>query len=208
MQMSSVCVFSFCPPVFISFLFTPSKSHHLLRSHPPSLNRLGGSSHDQACHPGNYLALSNKAATDSNEEWNIKERRCLCGGGSSGSSTQETERRSESSGSWQRQRSAFHSYINISNVGNRAQHVRVHRSVFICITQPACPLLAAGILDGGCSATSTRLWDSAVLSLSAGGWRFLLRVSPKVRGRKCVDLNALWSWSTSGAVIRRCHALL
>lgn len=57
----------------------------------------------------------------------------------------------------QQQRSAFHSYINITNVGNRAQHVRVHQSVFICITQPACPLLAAGILDGGCSSTSTRL---------------------------------------------------
>lgn len=56
----------------------------------------------------------------------------------------------------QRQRSALRSYINITNVGNRAKHVRVHPSVFICITQPACPLLAAALLDGGCSATSTR----------------------------------------------------
>lgn len=99
MQTSSVCVFCFGPPAFICFLFTPPVSRHLLLPSlpfPSSLNRLGGSSHDQACQPGNYLALSNKAATDSNEEWNIKERRCLR---SDGSSTQETQRRSEGSGS-------------------------------------------------------------------------------------------------------------
>lgn len=90
----------------------------------------------------------------------------------------------------QRQHSAFHSYINITNVGNRAEHVRVHPSVFICITQPACPLLAAGILDGGCSATSTR---EAPLYCQTWLMRFLLRVSPKVRGWKCMNPNVLWS---------------
>lgn len=98
MQTSSGCVlFSFSCfyllPVYALRLPPPSP---LPLSLPSSLNRLGGSSHDQACQPGNYLALSNKAATDSNEEWNIKERHCLC---SDGSSTQETQRRSESSGS-------------------------------------------------------------------------------------------------------------
>lgn len=80
-QASSVCVFCFCPLAFICFLFTPATFS--AASLPPSLNWLGGSSHDQACQPGNYLALSNKAATDSNEEWNIKERHCLCSDGSS-----------------------------------------------------------------------------------------------------------------------------
>lgn len=78
-------------PVYVFQLPPPSL---LPPSLPSSLNRLGGSSLDQACQPGNYLALSNKAATDSNEEWNIKERRRLC---SDGSSTRETQRRSESS---------------------------------------------------------------------------------------------------------------
>lgn len=98
MQTSSVCVLflSSCfylLPVYAFWLPPPSS---LPPSLPSSHNWLGGSSHDQACQPGNYLALSNKAATDSNEEWNIKECRCLC---SDGSSTQETQRRSESSGS-------------------------------------------------------------------------------------------------------------
>lgn len=90
----------------------------------------------------------------------------------------------------QRQHSAFHSYINITNVGNRVEHVRVHPSVGICITQPACPLLAAGILDGGCSATSTA---AAPLCCQTLLMCFLLRASPKVRGRKCMNPNVLWS---------------
>lgn len=45
---------------------------------------------------------------------------------------------------------------NITNGGNRAKHAQVHSSVFICITYPTCPLIARGILDGGCSATLTR----------------------------------------------------
>lgn len=145
--------------LFPSCLRVPTPATFSTPSLPPlplCLNWLGGSSHDQACHPGNYLALSNKAAADSNEQWNIKERRCLCRRGSPAS---ETERRSERSGELRGgsdKRSALHSYINITNVGNRAKHVRVHPSVFICITQPACPLLAAALLDGGCSATSTR----------------------------------------------------
>lgn len=67
------------------------------RSVPRSLPLLWfcRSSHDQARYPSNYLALSNKATTDSNEEWNIKDRHCLC---SHYLSAQETERRSESSG--------------------------------------------------------------------------------------------------------------
>lgn len=106
----------------------------------------------------------------------------------------------------QRQHSAFHSYINITNVGNRAEHVRVHPSVFICITQPACPLLAAGILDGGCSATSTR---EAPLYCQTWLMRFLLRVSPKVRGWKCMNPNGLWSChECSGHPVLPCSSFI
>lgn len=91
----------------------------------------------------------------------------------------------------QRQHSAFHSYINITNVGNRGEHVRVHPSVLICITQPAWPLLAA-IRDGGCRATAT---GEAPLCCQTLPRCFLLRVSPKVRGRKCPNPN----------VLRSCH---
>lgn len=108
-----VCVLCFCPPAFFFFFclcvpipisspiptaqLSPTPLNHSLFSSLPPSPRLWfcRSSHDQARYPGNYLALSNKTTTDSNEEWNIKDQHCLC---SHYLSTQETERRSESSG--------------------------------------------------------------------------------------------------------------
>lgn len=101
-----VCVFCFGPPAFFSVYALPFPSSLTAQYTPllpktPSIPRslpllwFCRSSHDQARYPSNYLALSNKATTDSNEEWNIKDRHCLC---SHYLSAQETERRSESSG--------------------------------------------------------------------------------------------------------------
>lgn len=56
--------------VCLGFIYSPFSSLYS----PPFLP---DSSHDQAGTHCNYLALSTKAATDSYEEWNIKERRCL-----------------------------------------------------------------------------------------------------------------------------------
>lgn len=71
-------LFVFVPQLLLMFF---SCSHFHLPIQPSSLLlsflRFCRSSHDQARYPGNYLALSNKATTDSNEEWNIKEQRCL-----------------------------------------------------------------------------------------------------------------------------------
>lgn len=74
-----VCVFCFGPPAF--FLFMHCHFHLLSQpSTPPLLPKTRSvprslpllwfcrSSHDQARYPSNYLALSNKATTDSNEE--------------------------------------------------------------------------------------------------------------------------------------------
>lgn len=52
-------------PSFHVFVSTISISHLIPTAQAPPSHH---PSHDQARYPGNYLALSNKATTDSNEE--------------------------------------------------------------------------------------------------------------------------------------------
>lgn len=191
MQTSSVCVFCFRSPALLCFLFTPSNSRHLLHSLHPSLHPSTG-----------WAGVHMIKAASQVITWHCQIKRPLIQMRSeisksvvASAATAHPRRRrrgdlrAQGAAGRQRQHSASHSYINITNVGNRAEHVRVHPSVFICITQPACPLLAAGILDGGCSATSTReapLCCQTLLMCCS-----LLRVSPKVKGRKCMNPNVL-----------------
>lgn len=183
-------MFCFRSPAFICFLFTPCVSRHLLRSLFPSLPPSTGWAGVHMIKPASQVIT-----------WRCQIKRPLIQMRSeisksviASAATAHPRRRrrgdlrARGAAGRQRQHSAFHSYINITNVGNRAEHVRVHPSVFICITQPACPLLAAGILDGGYSATSTR---EAPLCCQSLLMCFLLRISPKVRGRKRMNPNVL-----------------
>lgn len=153
MQISSVCGFCFRPSAFICFLFMPSDSRHLLHSLPPSTGWAGV----------HMIKPARQVITWRCQiKWPLIQMRSEISKSLVASTAtahpcrrRRGDLRARGAAGRQRQHSAFHSYINITNVGNRVEHVRVHPSVGICITQPACPLLAAGILDGGCSATST-----------------------------------------------------
>lgn len=173
------CLFCFCPRAFFPFLFTCSH-FHLLHAIPRARLSLPPlwfcrSSHDQARYPGNYPALSNKETTDSNEEWNIKDRRCLC---SHYLSTQETERRSESSGTCSEATTTLSlpfldTYHQWKQKRQTCPGSQVTAHLFVLHT---CLLLARRILYSGHSATLTR----GILLYSS---TFLL-VSPDVRSWK------------------------
>lgn len=205
-------VFCLCV-LFLSscFYLLPVYSRHLLRclppSLPPSLNWLGGSSHDQACQPGNYLALSNKAATDSNEEWNIKERRCLCSDGSSARRRRRGDLRAR--GSCREAATTLslpflHKYHQCRQQSRTCpgspERVYLYHTARLSVISCWYPWwwLQCNVNKRG----SALLSDLAVM-------RFLLRVSPKVRGWKRMNPNVLWSChECSGHPVLSCSSFI
>lgn len=158
------------------------------------------SSHDQARYPGNYLALSNKATTDSNEEWNIKDQHCLC---SHYLSTQETERRSESSGTCREATTTFSlpfldKYHQWEQQSQTCPGSLVTAYLFVLHT---CPLLACGIIYSGRSATLTR----KTLPFSQTFLKYRpAELLSKVKGWKLMNVITLWSCHSQSSQATAC----
>lgn len=189
-NMQMVClhlVFCFCPGAFsffISCLCVPISTPSLPLSLPPLW--FCRSSHDQARYPGNYLALSNNATTDSNEEWNIKDQHCLC---SHYLSTQETERRSESSGTCREATTTLSlpfldKYHQWEQQSQTCPGSEVTAYLFVLHT---CPLLARGAFHSG---------RSAALTVSSQTFLVCVLLSRSERSK----VGNSWMWSRSKAV--------